>query len=111
MALISLNGNSGIPQPSSLKEEYVHVMRDKTTITGLSRRIWLAQKMQATMTFEAITQAQYSTLNGYIQGGGLIAYTNSVTSFNFSGFATQATDEFIRGASLLRNVTITILQQ
>jgi|GEM_PF-6874581 len=111
MSLITLNGNSGVPQPSELTEEYLHVRRVRTTITGLSRQIWLAQKMQVTMKFEGITQSQFNLLNGYIAGGALISYSNSSSGWSFSGFATSAPDQYIRGASMLRNMTIVILQQ
>ncbi len=111
MALISLNGNSSVPQPTTLKEGYVHVMVDKTTITGLQRRMWLAQKMQAVLGFDALNQSEYDLLNGYIEGGGLITYTNDTNGWSFSGFATAEVSEYWRGASLLRKMTINLLQQ
>lgn len=109
MALITLNGNSSL-QPSALTETYKHIYKDRTTITGKSRRIWLAQKREVTMKFEAITQTQYDLLNSMIQSGSSIAYVNTTNTWNFSGFATQAADEYMRGASLLRNVTLVILE-
>lgn len=111
MSLIVLNGNQNVPQPSALKEEYIQIMMDKATITGLTRRIWLAQKMQVTFTLSAINQSDYSLLNSYIEGGKEISYANNVSGFNFSGFATSAADVYIRGSSLLRNMTITILER
>ncbi len=111
MGLITLNGNSNIAQPSGLKEGYVHVMVDKTTITGLQRRMWLAQKMQAVLIFDALDQSEYTTLNNMIEGGGLISYVNNTNGWSFSGFATSEVSEYWRGASLLRKMTLNLLQQ
>ena len=108
--IISLNGNSGIPQPATLKEELTQVMRDKVSINGTSRRVWLAQKKQATFTLTGITQAQYSTLVGYFYGGAQVTYANSQSGFTFTGYATVAEAEYWRGASFLRNMTVTILE-
>ncbi len=111
MSLISLNGNPNVPQPSDLTEEYIQIMMDKATITGLTRRIWLAQKRQATFKLSAISSSDYNLINSYIEGGNLIAYSNSNSGFAFSGFATSAAASYLRGASLLRDMTITILEQ
>lgn len=111
MALISLNGNSNIPQPSDLTEEYIHVMVNKTTIVGLTRRIWLAQKRQVVIVMNAVSQADYATINSYIEGGNLITYTNNSTGWSFSGFATTSVAKYMRGADLLRDLTLTIQEQ
>lgn len=111
MALVSLNGNSSIAQPSMVKEGYVHVMVDKTTITGLQRRMWLAQKMQADLTWDALDAADYGTINSYIEGGGLITYENLQNGWAFSGFGKTTVSEYLRGASLLRKMTLSLLQQ
>lgn len=86
-------------------------MVDKSTITGLTRRIWLAQKRQATFTLSAISQSDYSLINSYIEGGNLISYANSVSGFSFTGFAVSAAAKYIRGSSLLRDMTITLLEK
>lgn len=111
MGIIALNGNSSIAQPSGLKEGYVHVMVDKSTITGLQRRMWLAQKKQAVLVFDALSQADYNTINSYIEGGNLITYNNTTTGWSFSGFATSEVAEYWRGASLLRKMTLNLLEQ
>lgn len=111
MSLISLNGNSNIPQPVDLKEEYIQVMRDKVSIKGVTRRVWLAQKREAIITLQAVDQADYATINSYIEGGLLITYTNTTTGWSFNGFATSSVASYIRGASLLRDMVIKILEQ
>ncbi len=109
--LISLNGNSNIAQPMAVKEGYVHLMVDKTTITGLQRRMWLAQKMQADITWDALNAADYGTINSYIEGGGLILYTNNQNGWSFYGFGKTTVSEYLRGASLLRKMTLSLLQE
>lgn len=108
--IISLNGNSNIPQPATLKEELTQIMRDKVSINGTSRRVWLAQKKQVTFTLTGITSAQYNTLIGYFYGGAQVSYANSQSGMSFSGYATVAEAEYWRGASFLRNMSITILE-
>lgn len=110
MSLISLNGNSNIPQPTGLKEELTQVVKDKVTILGKTNRVWLAQKKQATFSLEGINQSQYATLIGYFYGGAQVAYANSSSGFSFNGFATVAEAEYWRGASMLRDMHITILE-
>lgn len=110
MSLISLNGNSNVPQPSELTEEYKHIRIVKSTITGLTRQIWLAQKRQVTMKLSGVTQAQFNQIDSYIASGNPIAYANSSSGWSFNGYATSAADQYIRGASMLRNMTITILE-
>lgn len=110
MSLIALNGNSNIPQPSELTEEYIQMRIVKSTITGITRQIWLNQKKQVTMKLEAISQSDYNLINSYINGGNPITYTNASSGWNFTGFASTATDQYLRGASMLRTMTITLLE-
>jgi hypothetical protein len=112
MALIAINGNYGIPQPSTLKEEVKQKVVDRTSIKGVMHRYWEAQKKQATMTFSALNATQYSLLTSYLyDNGAAVTYSNASTDFSFTGFATVAEAEYIPGATLLKNMDVTIVEQ
>ena len=111
MAFLSLNGDFSIAQPSGLKEEIIRQVHDRMSVAGVQRRIWLADKYQATLTFSALTTAQYNYLAQYLfNGANTVTYANTVTGITFVGFPTNATDKFYEGASFLRDFTVTILQ-
>lgn len=110
-AFISLNGDNTIQQPSKLKEGLVRKVHDRVSITGVARRIWMADKYQVTLTWEALTSAAYNQLAGYLYNqGNTVTYFNSVTGITFVGFPTSDADEFLKGNNFLRNLTTTILQ-
>lgn len=111
MAFIALNGNNTIPQPSALKEELKQKVVDRTSIKGVMHRYWEAQKKQATMHFSMLSQSQYNTLMGYFANGGYpVTYTNYASGFSFTGFATVAEAEYIPGASMLKDMDVTIVE-
>lgn len=109
--MIAFNNDFTIPQPSGLKEELTQKLVDRMTIKGVLHRFFEAQKFQATMTFKALTQSQYSQLTDYLynQGAGVV-YTNNNTGVSFFGYPTVAEAEYIQGASYLKDVTVTIIQ-
>jgi hypothetical protein len=109
--IISLNGDSSV-QPATLKEELLQKFHDRTSINGTYTRIYIAQKYQVTMTFQALTQAQYAILLGYCTGSArTVLYINTDSTINFSGFPILAEDVYYQGASLLKNITITLEQK
>ena len=111
MAIIALNGDNTIPQPSSLKEEIIRHVSDKTSIKGVTRRTWLADKRQVTMGFTGVNISQYNQIAAYIfNQANPVTYTNYVTGYQFTGFTTVGEDQFIPGSSWLKNLTITILE-
>lgn len=110
-AFLALNNDFTVAQPSALKEELVRQVHNRVSITGVQRRIWLADKHQATLTWSAVNQTQYAQLAAYIYNqGNTITYTNTVTGFNFIGFATASEDNFMQGTSFLKNISVTILE-
>jgi hypothetical protein len=112
MALIAINGDYTIPQPSTLKEEVKQKVVDRTSIKGVMHRYWEAQKMQATMTFSALNQSQYTHLTGYFyNNGAAVTYSNASNGFSFTGFATVAEAIYIPGSLLLKDMDVTIVQQ
>lgn len=111
MSVISLNGNSSLKQPSTLKEELIHKVHDNTSVNGKIRRTWLADKYQVEMTFSGVNQAEYAALAPYLfNGANAVTYANAVTGVNFTGFATKSVDTFLPGNSWLKNLTVTIQQ-
>lgn len=110
-AFISLNGDSTIAQPATLKEENIRQVHDRISVTGVQRRYWYADKVQVTLGWTALTSAQYNQLAAYIfNQGNTITYANSITGINFIGFPTTSQDQFYSGASFLRDLTVVILQ-
>lgn len=87
-------------------------MVDRTSITGVRHRYWLAAKYLVEMTFTALTTEQFSQLSiiFYNQGNG-VTYTNPNTGLNFFGYPTVAEDQYLQGASYLKNLTIKLEQQ
>lgn len=64
------------------------------------------------MTFSAMNQTQYATLIGIFYNNGVaVTYYNADSLFSFTGFATVAEDIYIPGSLLLKNMTITMVQQ
>ena len=109
--MIYLNGDNS-QQPSSLQEDTVQKLVDRTTILGVTHRYWEAQKYKVVMTFSAIDNTQWLLLMSYCaNGANPVTYYNSSSTFNFTGFATTTADVFIKGGSYLRNMTITLIQQ
>ena len=112
MGIIAFNGNYNIPQPATLKEELVHKVHNSSSITGVVRRTWLADKYQVVLTFDGISISQYNVLAQYIfNQANPVQYTNAATGLNFTGFVTASSDTFLPGASFFRNVAVTIQQE
>lgn len=71
----------------------------------------MADKYQSTLGWEFVSQTEYALIASYVyNAGNTVTYYNSVTGFNFVGFATVAEDEFIRGDQFLKNLNVTILE-
>lgn len=110
--IISFNGNSAVPQPSQVKEQSGHKLVDRTTIKGVTHRYWEAQKYKVELTFTALSQADYTYLAGYfLFRGNAVTYANSTSGVIFTGYPTVAEDTYIMGASLLRDMTVTLVQK
>lgn len=111
MGVVAFNGNSNIPQPSTIKEEILRHVYDRTSINGITRRVWYADKKQAVMTFEAMSIPQYNQIAAYIfNQANPVTYSNAVTGYNFTGYTTTAEDVFIPGNLWLKNITVTITE-
>ena len=84
---------------------------DRTSIAGVRHRYWLAEKYKVTMGFEALTPAQTSQLYliFYNFGAGL-TYGNPVSGLLFFGYPLVAEEEYIRGNTFLKNMTVTLEQ-
>jgi hypothetical protein len=112
MSLIGFNGDYTIAQPSGLKEEIKQKVVDRESIKGGVHRYWEAQKKQASLHFAALNQTQYAQIVAYVYGGGAaITYSNVASGFTFTGFATVAEAEYIPGASMLKDMDITIVEK
>lgn len=111
MSVVLINGDNTVPQPSAVTEEIIRHVYDRTSINGITRRVWYADKKQVQLTFSAITMAQYSIIANYVYNqANPITYSNSVTGFNFTGFPTTSHDAFIPGNQWLKNITVTITE-
>lgn len=111
MATISLNGDFTIPQPSGLTEEVKQKVVDRTSIKGVMHRYWETQKKQAQMHFSMLNPTQYNALTFYLYNeGATITYYNAQSGFTFTGFATVAEAQFLPGASMLKDMDVTIVE-
>lgn len=108
---ITLNGDSSI-QPSNVKEDLLQKVITRVSIKGNLHRYWEAQKKQVTLTYSAITNAQFLVLMSYLANqGNPVTYSNPNSNFTFTGFATTSTAEYLPGNNFLRHMTITIDEQ
>jgi hypothetical protein len=111
MALIGLNYNYNIPQPSSLKEEYTQKVVDRTSIKGVRHRYWLAEKYKVTMGFTALSPSDFAALRViFYNFGAGVTYTNGNSGLLFFGYPLVAEDEYLKGNTYLKNMTATIEQ-
>lgn len=111
MSGVSLAGDNTIAQPSGIAEGIQQKVHDNTSANGTVRRIWLAQKYQVKLSWDRLTQTDYAYITGKFYGtGNTITYANSYSGVSFTGFATASEGDFIKGASFLRSLTITITQ-
>ena len=111
MSGIAISGDYTIAQPSGIAEGIQQKVHDNTSANGTVRRIWLAQKYQVKLSWDRLTQADYAYITGKFYGTGhSITYTNDYSSVNFTGFATASEGDFVKGASFLRSLTITITE-
>lgn len=109
--IIYLNGDNTI-QPATLKEELQQKVHDRVSLKGSYTRIWMAQKRVVSMKFEALTPVQYSKLITICTGtANPITYYNIDSGYSFTGFPTVAEAEYYKGASLLKDMTITITEK
>jgi hypothetical protein len=108
---VGLNNNFSIPQPTGLKEEAKQKLTDRVTIKGQVHRYWEAQKYQCTLKYAALNQSDFATLASYFYSRGApVTYTNNNSGISFTGYPTVAEDEYIPGASFLKNMEVTIVQ-
>ena len=112
MSTIAFNGNYGLKQPSGIKEELKRKVHDSTSVKGVTRRTWYADKWMITLTYTGVSIDDYNAIAVYIyNNANAVTYSNSVTGTDFTGFVKAGIDTFIPGASWLKNLSITILQQ
>ena len=110
--MISLNGDFSIHQPSSLKEGYNQVQTDKVSLKGGTRRIWMAKKNRIELTFSKLNSAEFTQIYNYIHNSGNpVTYFNSFSNLTIVGFATSDPSPFIPGASYLKDLTVTIVEE
>jgi hypothetical protein len=108
-SIVSFNGDFSIMQPSTLKEERMRKVHDSTSVNGVIRRSWYADKWQVTLTFSGVSIPQYNVIAQYIYNqANPVTYYNSVTGTTFTGFVTAGIDTFIPGNSWLKNLSITL---
>lgn len=111
MSGIALGGDYTIAQPSGIIEGVTQKVTDRSTIKGQTRRIWMAQKHTVKLTWDSITQTDYSYIvNKFYGTGSTITYTNTYSGVSITGFATAVEGDFIKGASFKRSLTITIVE-
>lgn len=112
MSGIAINGDYTIAQPSGITEGIKQKVQDRSTIKGARRRIWMAQKKYATLSWDSISQSDYTYITNKFYGSSSpISYTNDYSGISFTGFAVDAPGPFIKGASFKRNLTITIEEE
>ena len=78
----------------------------------MTHRFWEAAKYKTTMTWSPLTQAQFAALAVlFYNFGEGVTYSNSNSGLTFFGFPTVAEDSYIPGASYMKTLTVTLVQQ
>ncbi len=106
---IALNGDYTIAQPTDITEGVVQIVHDNTSIYGVVRRIWLAQKHTVKLQWSNLTMSEYEQIVDKFYGTfNAVTYTNTYSGLSITGYATAAEAPFIKGASFKRSLTMTI---
>lgn len=113
---VSINGNSNIPQPQTLREEYIQIQSENTAIAGGLQRNRIGQKKQATMTYEMISSSDYQTLLSAFTTGSGVGYNNNLSNkpggiFTFSGLPYFNEYDYVKGGSLYTGLQVRIREQ
>lgn len=113
---IQINGDSSIPQPSTLLEELIQIQADNTSIAGNLQRNRIGQKKQATLTYQSLSPSNYQSLISKLTTGSGIIYYNDQSAYSggiltFSGLPYFSEAEYVPGASLYRGFTVRIREQ
>jgi hypothetical protein len=113
---VTLNGYTP-PQPTSIKEELKQIYHERMTVQGTLLRIFFGVKQQCTLTWNYLQPADYATLVSLFTSGQPIVYLNTTSTYGgggtctFTGFPMQDEGDYVKGASLLRSMTVQIRQQ
>lgn len=121
MGPISINTNSGIKQPSSVREYREYQQTDKTAIDGRMQRNRVATsnnregfKYVAELAWEWITVADFTTLDNYFRTGSGVVYGNALSKYGgvltFSGLPFPDEGEYYPGDSAVSRFTVRIRQ-
>ena len=112
---ITLNSLT-LPQPQTVKEELMQIYHDRMTTAGTLLRMFFGVKYQATLTWNYLSPTDYANIVGIFTTGQLITYTNTTSTYggggttSFRGYPMHSEGEYIKGASLLRSLTVVIRQ-
>ena len=102
--------NTVVPYPSMLREEVIPIQTDQYSANGRISRKKLAQKWQATATWEDISPDQYRAIRDLIITGSGIYYYNDLSAENannilaFSGMPFMEQGDYVKGASLNKTI-------
>lgn len=114
---ISIAGDSTVPQPELLLEEFIQIQSDNTAIAGSVQRNRIGQKKQATLKFPYLAPADYQNLLSKFTTGSGVYYSNNNSGktanalFAFSGLPSFTESEYVPGASLFQPFEVKIREQ
>lgn len=120
MGPISINTNSGIKQPSSVREYREYQQTDKTAIDGRMQRNRISTgnnregfKYVAELAWDWLTVADFRVIDNYVRTGSGILYGNSLSKYGvltFSGLPFPDEGEYKPGADSIASFTVRIRQ-
>ena len=108
--MITLNGTT-IISPQNLNEYTDEVQSDSVAIDGSRQRDWISSKKAADLKWTSLLPTDYATIINIVKGQNAVAYINDDSAggtWSFTGLVTFSEGEYLKGASHLRSLSITL---
>ena len=111
--MITLNGTPIPQQPSSLNENPETIKTDTNSINGSRQRMQSPSKKRAVFVIKNARPATFQFIQGIYDLAAVVTYRNNQSNvaggiLEFTGIIDYDEAEFVRGGSLMTDVTVTI---
>lgn len=100
---------TAIRQPVTVRHYTKEVQTDAEAIDGSQQRNYIGAKKMADLSWKGLLPAEYTAIYALVAGAIVVAYLDTLSGVTFNGLATPPDpSEYWQGASLLRDLTLTI---
>jgi hypothetical protein len=114
--MISINGTTIRTPDQQLNEREDLMQTTYIAIDGSKQRNYVGRKKAVTLAWSRLTPAEYQQILALLNSGSsTVVYLNNASNraggtFTFTGLATVAEQDYIRGGTLLRGLSAEILE-